>query len=90
MISRNSDYGSINLSDPRILAAETFQKDNLHLGKSMKADDSEDFMKTMEKEIKYLTTEDVWNILPKSSLPNLAQIILLIWSFKIKRNPIGE
>ena len=49
LISRNSDEGSINLSDPRILAAVTSQKDHLHLGKAMKADDREYFMKTMEK-----------------------------------------
>ena len=60
LISRNSDDRSINLADPRIIAAETFQKDNLHLGEAMKADDCEDFKKEMEKEIKYLTTEDFW------------------------------
>ena len=47
LISRNSDDRCINLSDPRILAAEPSQKDNLHLGKAMKADDCEDFMKAM-------------------------------------------
>ena len=56
LISRNSDDGSINLADPRILAAENSQKDNLHLRKAMKADDREDLMKIMEKTIKYLTT----------------------------------
>ena len=60
MISRNYDGGSINLADPRIIAIETYQKDNLHLGEVMKADDREDFMTVMEKELKYLTTEDVW------------------------------
>ena len=59
-ISRNSDDGSIYPADPRILAAETSQKDNLHLVEAMKADDCDDFMKATEKEIKYLTTEDVW------------------------------
>ena len=56
LISRNSDEGSMNLADPRIIASETSQKDNPHLGEAMKADDCEDFMKSMEKEIKYLTT----------------------------------
>ena len=65
LISRNSDDESINLAEPMILAAETSQKDNLHLGESMKADYCEDFLKAMEKEIKYLTTEDVWEIIPK-------------------------
>ena len=56
LISRNSDDGSINLADPRNIAAENSQKDNLHLGKAMKADDREDLIKIMEKTIKYLTT----------------------------------
>ena len=60
LISRNSDDGSINLACLRIIAAETSQKDILHLGKSMKDNDHEYFMKAMEKVIKYLTTEDVW------------------------------
>ena len=49
LISRNSDDGYINLAEARILAAETSQKDNLYLGKAMKADDREVFMKAMEK-----------------------------------------
>ena len=49
LISRNSDDGSINLVDPRILAEETSQKDNLHLEKSMKADDCEVLLKSKEK-----------------------------------------
>ena len=77
-------------SYPITIAAETSQKYNSHLGKAMKADNYEDFMKAMEKEIKYFTTEDVWEILTKSSLPTSAHIIRLIWIFKIKRNPFGE
>ena len=46
-ISRNFDEGCINLACPIILAEENAQKDNLHLGKSMKADDLEDFSKSM-------------------------------------------
>ena len=59
LISCNSDDGPIKLADPIILVAETSQKYNLHLGKAIKSDDREDFMKATEKEIKYLTTEDV-------------------------------
>ena len=64
LINRNSDDGSINLSDPIIISAETSQKYNLRLGEAMKADDCEDFMKAMENKIKYLTTEYFWGILP--------------------------
>ena len=59
LISHNYDDGSINLANPEILAAETSQKDNLHLGEAMKSDDPEDFMKEMGGET-YLTTEDIW------------------------------
>ena len=48
LISRNSDDISINLSDPNILSGETYQKDNLHLDEAMKANDCEDFMKSMK------------------------------------------
>ena len=33
LIIRNSDDGFINLEDPRIIAEETYQKDNLHWAK---------------------------------------------------------
>ena len=48
LISCNSDDGSINIEDPRIISAKTSEKDNLHLGKAMKADDCDDIMKSME------------------------------------------
>ena len=89
-ISRNSVRGSINLADPIILAATTYHKYNLHLGKAMKSGNCEDLMKAMEEEIKYLTTKDVWEIIPISSLPTSVHIILLIWIFKRKRKPYGE
>ena len=75
MISCNSDDGFIKLAYPIILAEVTYQKDIIHLGEAMKPNDREDFMKAMEK---YLTTEDVWEILPKLSLPTSAHIIRLI------------
>ena len=49
LISLNSDDVSINFLDPTILAVENSQKDNHHLGKAMKADDCDDFMKALEK-----------------------------------------
>ena len=58
LISQNFDDGSIKLVDPRIISAETSQKDNLCLGEAMKTNYREYFMKAMGKETKYLTTED--------------------------------
>ena len=37
LTSRNFDDISINLANPRIIAAETSQKENIHLGEAMKA-----------------------------------------------------
>ena len=37
-----------------------------------------------------MTTEDVWETLPKSSLPTSAHIIQLIWRLKRKRNLFGD
>ena len=82
LISRNCDDISINIVDSMILTAETSQKDNLYLGKAMKADDSEDFMKATEKETKDLNTENVWEIFPKLSLPTSEPLVRLIWSFR--------
>ena len=83
--SHKFDDGSIDFAYPRIIAAGNYQKDNLHSFKAIKTEDCEDFMKAMEKETKYLTTGDVWGILPKPSHPILAHIIRLIWSSKNKQ-----
>ena len=37
-----------------------------------------------------MTTEDVWEIIPKSSFPTSAHIVRLLWISKRKRNPFGE
>ena len=49
LIRHNLDDGYINLAEPKILAAETSQKDNLHFGKALKDDDCEGFMKKTGK-----------------------------------------
>ena len=53
----------------------------------MKANHRQDFMEATENEIKYWTTEDAWELLSKLSLPTSANIIRLVFSFKIKRKP---
>ena len=39
----------LTLHTQEFLHKKTYQKDNLHFGKSMKADDSEDYMKAIEE-----------------------------------------
>ena len=48
-ISHKFYDGPNNLADPSIIAAETSQKDNPHLGKAIKSDNREDFMKVLVK-----------------------------------------
>ena len=48
------------------------------------------FKTAMIKEVEDMTKTHVWKIIRKSDLPEDAKLIHLIWSFKRKRNPIGE
>ena len=36
------------------------------------------------------TSVHVWRLKPKTEVPNNTRLIRLIWSFKCKRNPLGE
>ena len=65
-----------------MFSASTVNKDNLHYGEEMSAPDREEFEKALVKEVTDLSSSDVWDIIPKSSLPVGARLIRLIWSFK--------
>ena len=82
--------GTENLVDPRILAASMADKDTMHYGQAMQAHDKADFIKAMEKEVNDLNSTGVWKLVRKSEMPKDAKLIRLIWSFKRKRNPLGQ
>ena len=82
--------GTDNLVDPRILAASMADKDTMHYGQAMKAPDVADFIRAMEKEVKDLNDTGVWKLVKKTEMPKDAKLIRLIWSFKRKRNPLGQ
>ena len=56
----------------------------------MAADDSEEFIAAMVKEIKDLFDTEVWELILISDLPADAILIPLIWSFRRKRDPMGN
>ena len=90
LLDKNIDDGSSNLMDPRLLLATDSNNDNLHYGGAMAAPDKQDFLLAMKKEISDLTKDKVWRLELKKNIPAKAKLIRLIWSFKRKRNPLGE
>ncbi len=90
LLNKNIDDESSNLMDPRLLLATDSNNDNLHYGGAMAAPDKADFLQAMTKEIQDLTKDNVWRLELKKNIPPHAKLIRLIWSFKRKRNPLGE
>ena len=88
-INTNIDDGSNNLVDPRMYSASIANKDVLHYGEAMAAEDQPEFQKAMKKEVNDLTASDVWELVDISTLPAGVRLIHMIWSFKRKRNPMG-
>ena len=56
----------------------------------MQSDDAKSFREVMNKEIESFKQEKIFDIIPISNKPSNKSLILFIWSFKRKRNPIGE
>ena len=90
LLETNADDGSQNLMDPRLLLATDTNNDNLHYGGAMAAPDKKEFIAAMQKEVEALTKDNVWRLEPKRNIPPHAKLIRLIWSFKRKRNPLGD
>ena len=86
----NIDDNPHNLMDPRLLLATDTNNDNLHYGGDMAAPDRKDFIAAMQKEVTALTNDNVWQLELKKNIPTQAKLIRLIWSFKRKRNPLGD
>ena len=89
-INQNTDDATLNLVDPRLLAASMVDQDTMHYGDAMRAHDQQEFREAMVKEVEDLTKTHVWKLIWKSDMPKEAKLIRLIWSFKRKKNPLGE
>ena len=78
LINKNLDDGSDNLFDPRLLLASQANKDIMHYGEAMAADDKDEFIAAMVKEIKDLFATNVWELILLADLPTGAILIPLI------------
>ena len=56
----------------------------------MHAHDCEKFQEAMDVEVDTLRKDGVFRIVPLSKLPKEKTLIPMIWSFKRKRNPMGD
>ena len=80
----NSDE---TFSDLLALNAAASTSDILNLREAMNHPDKEFFHKAMEKEVFALDSNDVWDYVPRSSVPVNQKTLRAIWSFRIKKNP---
>ena len=81
---------AINEMHPLIMAASQENNDVMHYHQAMKAEDVDSFRKAMRKEIKSFKDEEIFEILPMKEKPIHKSLISFFWSFKRKRNPVGE
>ena len=78
-----------NTLHPCILQTQC-EKDNLYYHEAMHAHDCAEFQNAMDKEVESLQKDGVFRIIPLSELPSDKKLIPMIWSFKRKRNPLGD
>ena len=82
--------GTINKVHEFIFAANQQQNETYTFKDALLQDDAADFIKAMVKEIDDHEKNNHWTMVPRSSMPSGTKTILAIWSFKRKRNPMGE
>ena len=70
--------------------ASKANNDVLYYHQAMKADDADEFRKAMKKEIDSFNEEKIFELIPISKKPDHKSLIPFVWSFKRKRNPMGE
>ena len=76
-----------NFDDPLALNAIASTSDIPNLREAMSHPDKEFFMRAMEKEVHGLDSNNVWDLVPRSSVPLHQRILRGIWSFRIKKKP---
>jgi hypothetical protein len=76
----NLDDGTSNFTYP-----SAFHNDMHHYGDRLQADDKEHFVTAMEDEVKGL--QDMFQIIPRTPLPEGTKLLPAIWGYKWKRKP---
>ena len=89
-ICKNFDDMTSKLIDPRLYLVSLADKDTLYYRDAMVTKDMEKFRKAMVKEVMDQSNTHIWRVMRKSDPQKKLRLIRLIWSFKQKRNPLGE
>ena len=75
---------------PLSYVASQANDDVLYYHQAMQSEDSDDFRKAMAKETSSFKQEKAFEIMPIGSKPKEKSLIPFMWSFKRKRNPMGN
>ena len=81
---------TFNNLHPLSFMASKANNDVLYYHQAMKADDADEFRKAMKKEINSFKDEKIFELMLLNKKPAHKSLIPFVWSFKRKRNPIGE
>ena len=82
--------GTLNEVHHLFYATDISTNESFTFRNAMKQDDKLDFLDAMEKDISDHENGKHWSIVHRDTLPNRAQPIKSIWSFKRKWKPYGE
>jgi Reverse transcriptase (RNA-dependent DNA polymerase) len=84
-----SEPHPLALFTEQIIALLGSDPDTMHLAEAMNADDKQQFVQAMYKELHDHINRKHWMIVPLKSVPPHKQALPMVWSMKRKRNPIG-
>ena len=79
-----SVYGSV------MFMVVSLDPDTITLDKSLQQLDRHEFIKFMEKELRYHIDQKHWIVIPPRSIPSGKHYIPMLWSMKRKRDPLGK
>ncbi|KAI2499367.1 hypothetical protein MHU86_15079 [Fragilaria crotonensis] len=71
---------------PMLAFAASADPDTMYYHEAMREPDRAEFIKAMEKEVKSHTENEVWELVPRSSVPPGTKILPAVWAMKRKRN----
>lgn len=83
-------YSTCNNYHPLTCATSQANTNILHYNQAMKADDANFFKEARDVEIKGFKEENMFALIQMHSKPEDKSLIPFVWSFKRKRNALGE
>lgn len=89
---------SSHYSDPRSLAILSkcifsflvTDPDTMTMSEALQQDDKEQFLEVTKKEIGDYISQKLWKFMSQKYVPQHKSCLFMVWSMKLKWNPIGE